>query len=81
MRLFRRRNEDAAPAAHDADSVSRMERETLDDSNYQTVKAVPAVVVVNSPKVHKSKGQLRFYFPSLPILSNPFTQLSASHSL
>lgn len=35
---------------------SRSERETLDDNNYQTVKAVPAIVVINSPKAHKSKG-------------------------
>lgn len=44
----------------DADPLiaSRSERETLDDNNYQTVKAVPAIVVINSPKAHKSKGQL-----------------------
>ncbi|XP_057377630.1 uncharacterized protein LOC130699311 isoform X2 [Daphnia carinata] len=43
----------------DGDQLSvsgRSERETLDDNNYQTVKAVPAIVVINSPKAHKSKG-------------------------
>lgn len=60
MRLFRRRNEDVASASPDADNVSRLERDTLDDNNYQTVKAVPAMAVVSSPKVHKTKGQLTF---------------------
>ncbi|KAI9555123.1 hypothetical protein GHT06_017638 [Daphnia sinensis] len=36
-------------------SSSRTERETLDDKNYQTVKALPAIVVINSPKGTKNK--------------------------
>ena len=36
---------------------SRSERDTLDDNNYQTVKALPAIVVINSPKSLKNKGQ------------------------
>lgn len=36
---------------------SRSERETLDDKSYQTVKALPAIVVINSPKGStKNKG-------------------------
>jgi hypothetical protein len=42
---------------------SRSERDTLDDNNYQTVKALPAMVVINSPKSHKLKGQFFSYFP------------------
>lgn len=42
-------------------TASRSERETLDDNNYQTVKAVPAIVVITSPKTHKSKGQLNHF--------------------
>lgn len=39
-------------------AASRSERDTLDDNNYQTVKAVPAIVVINSPpKTHKSRGE------------------------
>ena len=57
--------------------ASRSERETLDDNNYQTVKAVPAIVVINSPKVHKSKGQLEllcfFPFLSLRALTRQFS--------
>lgn len=45
--------------------TSRSERETLDDNNYQTVKAVPAIVVINSPKTPKAKGQLNLFFPLL----------------
>lgn len=40
---------------------SRSERETLDDKSYQTVKALPAIVVINSPKGStKNKGQFSF---------------------
>lgn len=43
-------------------SSSRSERETLDDKNYQTVKALPAIVVINSPKSSKNKGQFSLVF-------------------
>lgn len=48
------------PSGEDATMLpSRSERDTLDDNNYQTVKAVPAIVVINSPpKTHKSRGEL-----------------------
>lgn len=44
---------------------SRSERDTLDDNNYQTVKALPAMVVINSPKSLKLKGQLFLISPPI----------------
>ena len=52
-------------ADHDQLTSSRSERDTLDDNNYQTVKALPAIVVINSPKSHKNKGQSVFSFSFL----------------
>ncbi len=50
---------------------SRSERDTLDDNNYQTVKALPAMVVINSPKSHKSKGQFLFFPPIFLSFAGP----------
>jgi hypothetical protein len=36
--------------------ATESERDTLDDCNYQTVQAVPAVVVAESPKSSRKKG-------------------------
>lgn len=47
--------------SEDTLTANRSERETLDDNNYQTVKAVPAIVVINSPKTQKNKGQFELF--------------------
>lgn len=51
--------------------TSRSERETLDDNNYQMVKAVPAIVVINSPKTVKNKGQF-VSVTRFPLLMAPY---------
>ena len=81
MRLFRRQkvvNEEhtgatAIPAAKTSDGAA--ERDTLDDKNYQTVKAVPAFITTDSTfqqqvKSHrKGESKLLYYFPCLFSLS------------
>ena len=68
MRLFRRRQSepnteqrrliDIQPSATSArNAIADTEQQTIADSRYQTVQAVPAVVLSHSPKSHK-KGQL-----------------------
>ena len=74
MRLFRRRPSISEPQTlaiyplqcqtddQCKSSATENERQILDDSNYQTVKALPAVVLAtHSPKTHK-KGHLFISF-------------------
>ena len=78
MRLFRRRPSISEPQplaiyplqvkgsrdGRDCKSAAENERRILDDSNYQTVKALPALVLTNdstdSPKSNKKGPFLRF---------------------
>lgn len=80
MRLFRRRpfssdaaaeqsrliNVRAVGTDHPSLPAAESERDTLNDCNYQTVQAVPAVVLVESPKSSRKKGT----FPPSPVASS-----------